>query len=308
MKILLTGAFPYNDNQLNEIKSLGYEITFVQDERIPIDFNVSDIEAVVCNGLFLYTPIEKFKNLKFIQLTSAGLDRVPLDYINEHEIKLFNARGVYSQPMAEFALCGVLQLYKQSRFFYENQLKHNWEKNRNLTELYGKTVCIAGAGSVGQAVAKLFSSFDCNIIGIDPYVKEQSYFDCIQDLNELDNALKESDIVILTLPLTEENSGFFNKEKFSIMKKNAIFVNIARGKLVNEMDLISSIQENQIGGAVLDVFEEEPLSPTSPLWDMENVIITPHNSFVGENNNKRLYQIVLNNFKKIQESNHGILF
>lgn len=294
MKILLTGAFPYNDNQLNEIKSLGYEITFVQDERIPIDFDVSDIEAVVCNGLFLYTPIEKFKSLKFIQLTSAGLDRVPLDYIKDHGIKLFNARGVYSQPMAEFALCGVLQLYKQSRFFYENQLKHNWEKNRNIAELYGKTVCIAGAGSVGQAVAKLFSAFDCNIIGIDPYVKEQSYFNCIKDLNELDNALKESDIVILTLPLTEENKGFFNKEKFRIMKENAVFVNIARGKLVNELDLISSIQKNQIEGAVLDVFEEEPLPPTSPLWDLQNVIITPHNSFVG-NNTPRLFDLITKN-------------
>lgn len=294
MKILLTGAFPYNDNQLNEIKSLGYEITFIQDERMPIDFDVRDIEAVVCNGLFLYTPIEKFKSLKFIQLTSAGLDRVPLDYIKEHGIKLFNARGVYSQPMAEFALCGILQLYKQSRFFYENQLKHNWEKNRNLTELYGKTVCIAGAGSVGQAVAKLFSAFDCNIIGIDPFVKEQSYFYCVKGLNEFDNVLKVSDIVILTLPLTEENKGFFNKGKFSIMKKDSVFVNIARGKLVNEQDLISAIQENQIGGAVLDVFEEEPLSPTSPLWDLENVIITPHNSFVG-NNTPRLFDLITKN-------------
>lgn len=299
MKILLTGAFPYNDNQLNEIKSLGYEITFIQDERVPIDFDVSDIEAVVCNGLFLYTPIEKFKSLKFIQLTSAGLDRVPLDYIKDHGIKLFNARGVYSQPMAEFALCGVLQLFKQSRFFYENQLKHNWEKNRSLTELYGKTVCIAGAGSVGQAVAKLFSAFDCNIIGIDPFVKEQSYFNCIKGLNELDNVLKESDIVILTLPLTEENKGFFNKEKFGMMKEDSVFVNIARGKLVNEQDLISSIQENKIGGAVLDVFEEEPLSPTSPLWDLQNVIITPHNSFVGENNNKRLYMLIIKSLRNI---------
>ena len=123
MKLLLTGAFKYTQEQIEYIKSLGHDVVFVQDERVPIEFDISDIEAVVCNGLFLYTPIEKFKSLKFIQLTSAGLDRVPLDYIKEHNIKIANARGVYSAPMAEFALCGVLQLYKQSRFFYENQ-KH----------------------------------------------------------------------------------------------------------------------------------------------------------------------------------------
>lgn len=295
MKLLLTGAFGYTEEQIEYIKSLGYEVTFVQDERVPIEFDVSDIEAVVCNGLFLYTPIEKFKSLKFIQLTSAGLDRVPLEYIKEHNIKIANARGVYSAPMAEFALCGVLQLYKQSRFFYKNQKQHKWEKHRGLLELTDKNVLIVGAGSIGSEVAKRFSAFDANIIGVDLSPSDNPNFKEIHPIDELDNLLKTADIVVLTLPLTSDNEGFFNNEKFCLMKDSSVFVNIARGKLVNQYHLVSALEQCKIAGAVLDVFEEEPLEDSSKLWNFDNVIITPHNSFVGENNNKRMFKVIVEN-------------
>lgn len=299
MKLLLTGAFRYTDEQIEYIKSLGYDVTFVQDERIPIEFDVSDIEAVVCNGLFLYTPIEKFKSLKFIQLTSAGLDRVPLDYIKEHNIKIANARGVYSAPMAEFALAGVLQLYKQSRFFYNNQKEHKWDKHRGLLELTSKNVLVVGAGSIGSEVAKRFKAFDANLVGVDLFPNNNANFNEVLPLDELDNQLKTADVVVLTLPLTSDNAGFFNADKFNMMKDSAIFVNIARGKLVNQDDMIEAIEQSKITGAVLDVFEEEPLAEDSKLWDFENVILTPHNSFVGDMNNKRMFDVISNNLKEL---------
>lgn len=298
MKLLLTGAFRYTDEQIEYIKHLGHDVVFVQDERVPIEFDVSDIEAVVCNGLFLYTPIEKFKSLKFIQLTSAGLDRVPLDYIKEHDIKIANARGVYSAPMAEFALCGVLQLYKQSRFFYENQKQHKWEKHRGLLELTDKNVLIVGAGNIGSEVAKRFRAFDANVIGVDLFPSDNPNFNEIHPIDELDNLLKTADVVVLTLPLTSDNEGFFNNEKFCLMKDSAVFVNIARGKLVNQNDLISALEQEKIAGAVLDVFEEEPLDESSKLWNFDNVIITPHNSFVGDMNNKRMFDVIASNIKR----------
>ena len=301
MKLLLTGAFKYAQQQIEYIKSIGYDVIFVQDERVPIDFDVSDIDAVVCNGLFLYTPIEKFTNLKFIQLTSAGLDRVPLDYINSHNIKLFSARGVYSAPMAEFALCGVLQLFKQSRFFCNNQKEHRWEKHRGLLELTDKNVLIVGAGSIGSEVAKRFKAFDSDVIGIDLFPTENSNFNKIYPLDKLESRLKTADIVILTLPLTDDNEGFFDKSKFNLMKESAVFVNIARGKLVNENDLIDALQSKKINGAVLDVFEKEPLDENNPLWNFENVILTPHNSFVGDMNNKRMFKLITNNLENFNE-------
>lgn len=301
MKLLLTGAFKYTQEQIEYIKSLGHDVVFVQDERVPIEFDVSDIEAVVCNGLFLYTSIENFKSLKFIQLTSAGLDRVPLDYIKGHNIKISNARGVYSAPMAEFALCGVLQIYKQSRFFYENQKQHKWEKHRGLLELTDKNVLIVGAGNIGSEVAKRFRAFDANVIGIDLYPNENSNFNFVYPLDEFDDKLKDADVVVLTLPLTSENEGFFNEDKFSLMKDSAVFVNIARGKLVNQNDMISALEQCKIAGAVLDVFEEEPLEESSKLWDLDNVIITPHNSFVGDSNNKGMFETIVENLGKFYE-------
>lgn len=298
MKLLLTGAFKYTDEQIEYLKSLGNDIVYVQDERKKIDFDVSDIEGVVCNGLFLYNDIRHFKKLRYIQLTSAGFDRVPLDYINEHEIKLYNARGVYSIPMAEFALCGVLQLIKQSRLFYKNQNNHIWEKSRTLGELSGKTVLIVGAGNIGFEVAKRFSAFDASVIGVDITDDDRKYFDKVELFDELEEQLKIADIVILTLPLTDSTRGMFDKSKFDLMKKSSIFVNIARGPLVVESDLINSLKSGNISGAVLDVFEEEPLNENSPLWDMDNVILTPHNSFVGENNNKRMFEVIVNNLEK----------
>lgn len=297
MKLLLTGAFNYTDEQIEYIKSIGYDVIFIQDERIPIDFDVSNVEAVVCNGLFLYNPIEKFTNLKYIQLTSAGLDRVPLDYIKKNDIELHNASGVYSVPMAEFAVCSILQICKNSYFFYKNKENKIWEKCRNLQELINKKVCIIGAGNIGTEIAKRLRAFVSNIVGIDPITDKKEFYDNVFPLEKLNDQLRDSDIVILTMPLTRDNISFFNKDKFELMKKTSIFVNISRGMLVNEKDLIDTLKKRKIYGAVLDVFENEPLYQDSELWNLDNVIITPHNAFIGENNQKRMFKVIVDNLR-----------
>lgn len=298
MKLLLTGAFKYTNEQIEDLKSLGHEIVFSGDEREKINFDVSNIEGVICNGLFVYNDITLFKSLKYIQLTSAGYDRVPMDYIKSHEIEIYNARGVYSVPMAEFALTGILQLVKQSRFFYENQKRCVWEKSRTLGELAGKTAVIVGAGNIGTEVAKRLKAFDVTVVGIDITTDPRPHFYKNQLFENLDEQLKTADIVVLTLPLNDDTKEMFDKSKFDLMKNNSIFVNIARGKLVVENDLIEALNNNKLSGAVLDVFETEPLKKESPLWDMNNVIITPHNSFVGQNNNKRMFDVIIGNLEK----------
>ena len=293
MKTIITGAFQASEEDFDRLRHLGLEITYHKDERQPVD-HPEQYEAAICNGLFLYTPIEEFTNLKYIQLTSAGMDRVPLDYIREHGIIIHNARGVYSVPMAEFAVCGVLQLYKQSRFFAENQHAHKWEKHRGLLELCGKTVCIVGCGSVGTECAKRFSAFGCHVTGVDIVPRVDAAYAEIRPMDALDACLTAADIIVLTLPLTDDTRHLIDRRTLYSMKQGAILVNIARGAIVDTDALIAALGTH-LGGAVLDVFEEEPLDIASPLWDMENVILTPHNSFVGEGNMGRLTECVTQN-------------
>ena len=287
MNVLATGAFQLNNDELAELEAAGHKVFTHPDERTPVE-RPERYEAVVCNGLFLYNPIERFTSLRLIQLTSAGLDRVPLDYIKEHNIKLYNASGVYSIPMAEFAVASVLQLYRKNAFFSENQRLHKWEKRRDLEELFGKNVCIVGCGSVGNECAKRFSAFGCNVVGIDLTEYKKEHFNAIYGIERLDETLKTADVVVLTLPLTEKTRHIIDKNRLFTLKSGAILVNIARGAVVDEGVIVRWLQHG--GRAVLDVFEEEPLPETSPLWDMENVVLTPHNSFVGKGNRKRMWE------------------
>ena len=287
MNVLVTGAFQLNSEELAELETAGHKVFVHTDERAPVE-QPERYEAVVCNGLFLHNPIEKFTNLHLIQLTSAGLDRVPLDDIRARGIELHNAAGVYSVPMAEFAVGGILQLYKQSRFFAENQAKHRWEKHRGLLELSGKRVCILGCGDVGRELAKRLRAFGCRITGVNRTVRKLPDFDAVLPLDLLQGAAAACDILVCCIALTPENRGIVSKEIFDGLSADAIFINIARGALADEAALTAWLQNG--GSAVLDVFEEEPLPENSPLWDMENVILTPHNSFIGEGNHARLWR------------------
>ena len=297
MKLLVTGAWKCTKEQLNILEQLGHRVIFMQNEKDDLPCSYEDVEGVICNGLFLYHPIEKFTALNYIQLTSAGFDRVPMDYIQTNKIPIYNARGVYSIPMAEFALCGVLQLYKQSHIFYENQKRQLWQKNREILELNGKTVCVVGCGNVGTECAKRFQAFGCRVIGVDLFSREYIAYEKIYPLVDINNCLQQADVVILTLPLTDETKNMMNEQRFNFMKKGSILVNIARGEIVNEKALLEALGE-KLMGAVLDVFDNEPLPLNNPLWQKQNVIITPHNSFVSDGVPNRLFQTILENLAR----------
>lgn len=297
MNLLITGAWQEAKKYIETIEQMGHQVQFLQFEKDELPCEYECVEGIIGNGIFLSHSIEKFSNLKYIQLTSAGFDRVPMDYVREHKIKINNARGVYSVPMAEYAISGVLQLYKQSRFFMENQKTHKWEKKRKLKELSGKNVCILGCGSVGTECAKRFAAFDCVVYGVDIVVRKIEYFTKVYHLSNVKEVLSNADIVIIALPLTDVTYHMFDEELFSLMKSGVILVNIARGALI-DTDMLTEALQVKLGGAVLDVFEEEPLEEDSQLWEMENVIITPHNSFVGESSQKRLNETIIRNLER----------
>lgn len=300
-ELLITGAWQCGEQQVQALEQMGYAVTFWPDERQAVNMDTRRFEAVICGGLFLTTPIERFPALKCIQVTSAGLDRVPLDYCKAHGITVYNAGGVYSAPMAEFVLGGILQLYKESKFFAENQAAHRWEKHRGLRELGGKIACIIGTGSVGSAIARRLRAFDVQTVGVNRSGHPAAEFDQTQPTCRLDDLLSLADLVICAMPLTVETAGLFDSVRLAKIKSGAVFVNVARGKVADQQSLVEALQSGQLSGAVLDVFEEEPLPRSSPLWEMEQVILTPHNSFVGEHNGERLFRLICKNLESFAQ-------
>ena len=283
MKTLITGAYKHSKEQIEKLNSIGCETVFIQDEREKLDIDVGDIEAVICNGLFLYNDISKFKSLKFIQLTSAGFDRVDMEYIKNNNIEIHNAKGVYSAPMAEWVVLKILEIYKNTKFFIKNQDNKVWEKKRDLLELTDKTVTIVGCGNVGIEVAKRLKAFGCKINGVARRQVQYDYIDKVYNMEELNEALKISDIVVLTIALNEDTKYLFNKERFDV---------------VNEEDLIEVLKCGKFMGVALDVMENEPLCVSSEFWDFDRVLITPHNSFVSDKTGSRLFGVMCENLEK----------
>lgn len=299
IKVLLTYAYQYNNQQIEQIEALGYEVLVCKNELLEVQEDYLDADVVVANNLFLYNKLKKFKKIKMIQLTSAGLDRVPLQEISKRSIQLSNAKSVYSIPIAEWVILKILEIYKNTRFFETNQKNKKWTKNRNLFELNGKTIGIVGTGSIGKEIAKRAKVFGCEVLGVNTTGNDVEYFDRCYSIREFNRVISQSNIIVLSLPLNENTKNLIDYDKLELLAQNSILVNISRGGIINEKDLLKYLnsENNQLLGVALDVFEEEPLPTNNPLWQYPEVIATPHNSFISDNVSERMFELIYNNLK-----------
>ena len=297
MKLLLTGCFKYTEEQFKRLQAWGYKIHFMQQEKDELPLYAAEIDAMICNGLFLFHDISKFKNLRFIQLTSAGFDRVPVEAIKKRNIELYNARGVYSIPMAEWVIFRVLEYYKQGWFFKKEQELGRWTKHRELREIAGRKVAVVGAGNVGQEVAKRFQVLGAMTTGFDIHISKTPFFENMLMIERLEELVGTFDIVVVTAPLLASTKGLISCRVLKNMKENAVLVNIARGGLIDEKAMCDVLTERKDLFAVLDVFVQEPLPNDSILWKLDNVALSPHNSFVSDGNNQRMFDVMYRNLK-----------
>lgn len=297
MKVLFCNYLRLSDTQLDQLRALGFDVVAVTKENDPAIAEHYDADVVAGYQVFKYHPIENFTRLRVIHSTSAGLDHLPHDYIRSHGIELFNARGVFSAPMAEFALGGVLQLYKKAPLFARQQREKVWKARKNLLELWQKRVCIVGAGSIGTECAWRFKALGCHVTGLRRHPAVDEHYDEVLGMERLEEVLAGSDIVILTLPLSEESYHLFDRERFAQMKEGAVFINLARGAICDTAALLHALESGRLLGAVIDVCEVEPLPQDSPLWEREDVLLTPHTSFLGEFSNDRMIELVCRNLK-----------
>jgi phosphoglycerate dehydrogenase-like enzyme len=236
---------------------------------------------------------EMFKttpNLHWLQSWSAGVNSMPLEKMESLGIKLTSANGVHAYPISETIFALMLALTRKIHTYVRNQTTKTWHHSGLNLEIHGKTIGIIGVGAIGKETAKIAKAFGMHVLGVRHSGSQDVFVDEMYQSHQLNKILPECDYVVVTLPLTEATHHLFGKEQFELMKKTAFFINIGRGPIVDEGELINALIEKKIAGAGLDVFEKEPLDKKSPLWDMENVIVTPHTAGATEHYAKRVIE------------------
>jgi phosphoglycerate dehydrogenase-like enzyme len=215
------------------------------------------------------------ERLRLIQVLGAGVDGVLPAPDLPASVALANQRGMSAEPMAEFGLTLVLALLKQLPFFVAAQREHAWRRTLPVRAA-GRTLGILGIGAIGEALAVRAAALGMRVIGTQRTPKGHPAVARIEPPEHSDRVLAESDVVVLLLPLTDETRGLLSRERIARMKPGALLVNLARGGIVDEDALVEALRSGRLAAAAFDVFAEEPLPASSPLWEAPNLWITPH--------------------------------
>ena len=220
------------------------------------------------------------KNLQWFHYVHAGTERFRSLRLPEGAL-FTNGSGAFGVMLAEHMLAGILAHVRQLPHYSKLQREHRWERQWKESTLEGKVALILGTGDIGSEIAKRLEAFDMIVLGIRRTQEDLPYFDEIHPMQHLDQLLPLADVVVCALPGGDATIGLLNKFRLRKMKPNAILANCGRGSLIVTEDLVEVLREGHLGGCVLDVMDPEPLPADHPLWDMENVILTPHIGGLG---------------------------
>ncbi len=262
-----------------------------------------DIEAMKASdilvGMPLVSQLQQLPDLKLLLATSAGFDRYSENPETPKSFPIAHVEGVFGVTISEFVVGGILALYRNFYSYHDMQKNHDWHDLGADDTICGKSVVILGTGDIGGNVAKRLSVFDCHITGLNRSGKKVEFFDETDTLDNIDNYLPDTDLLICCLPANKATIDFLTYDRMKLLKKNAVIVNIGRGKLFAEGALEKLTLEDHLRAVITDVVREEPLPKDSVLWDRAQMIITPHISGIGFGHNKlteeKIYNCVRDN-------------
>lgn len=317
---------------------LGDENLFKLEKKASIDNNINlilekcvteediinsafDADLILCCGNPPITRkvIENLKNCKYIIRYGIGVNSVDLEAATEHGKVVYNMPGFCTEELAMHASALILSLLRNITYYDKKIREGEWPKAKGNTpvRLSNMTIGLYGFGGSAKPLAEIFKAgFKSRVITCDPFVDERVCNDLGVVKVSFDELLKQSDILSINAPLNQETYHIFNKEAFKRMKKTAMIINIARGQLINELDLIEALESGEIKFAGLDVFEKEPIAKDNPLLKMENVVLTPHSAFFGKESMETQHEtaanlivesIVNNNIVNLNVANKDIL-
>ncbi|MCP3028835.1 D-2-hydroxyacid dehydrogenase [Halobacillus sp. A5] len=245
--------------------------------------------------------INAAQQLKWIMVLSAGMDRMPFKAIDQRNILVTNVRGIHAKPMAEYAMSMVLQVARNAKRLMERERDHIWDRRVPMTEINQSTMVLLGTGAIAQETARLAQAFKMKTIGISKSGQSKEFFDETYKVESMDVALKEADFLIAVLPSTPDTKYLLTKDHFKKMPSHSVFLNMGRGDLVKSEDILNAVRSSDIGHAVLDVFEEEPLPENHVFWDEENITVTPHLSGISRHYVPRGFELFERNLNAYRQ-------
>ena len=292
---ILSARYRSRDLETIQAASPGSRLVTIGFDGHP-DGPLDDVEVMLRGRLPADTfdrILARAPSLRWVHSATAGVERVLTPSSRQRGLVITNARGVFSRPVAEYVMMMILAVSRRLPSLLELQAERTWQP-LEARELRDVTIGIVGLGSLGRAVGALGTAFGCRVVatrrrpeaganaaegaGDEPYLGSVM-LDRVLAPEHLPELLAESDFVVLAAPLTPDTRGLIDDEAIGHMKPGSWVINVARGELVDERALARAVREGRIGGAVLDTFREEPLPPTSSLYDLPNVILTPHTSW-----------------------------
>jgi phosphoglycerate dehydrogenase-like enzyme len=265
---------------------------------------VGEADVLVVSGLWRNELIAAAPRLRFIQSISAGTDQYDRTALAARGIRLASAQGANERAVAEHAMALILALTRLLHMARDNQRAYRWrgmiaDRDRREDELDGKTLVIVGFGRIGRRLAGLARAFGMRVIGVRRSTEAAAEAHELVRPAQLQDVLRRADFVALTCPLTAETRGLIGARELAAMRPSAHLINVARGAVVQEEALVAALAGGKVAGAGLDCFVEEPLPPSSPLWDMAQVIVTPHTAGETRRYEANVVDVLLDNLERL---------
>jgi phosphoglycerate dehydrogenase-like enzyme len=284
--------------------------TFTSEETLA---RAGDGHVLVLSGLWTPEILDRARKLRFIQVCGAGYNNFDVGAIRQRGLRMANGSGVNRNAVSDHAMSLILAIARKIPQACENQRKRHWrgmisDISAREDELAGKTLFIYGLGAIGERLARLAKAFDMTVVGFkrDPS-RHESVADEVHASAEFRSRLSRADYVALTCPLTDETRNVINADTLACMRGDACLVNVARGGCVDTQALVEALSEGRIAAAAIDVTEPEPLPTDSPLWEMENVLVTPHTAGETRHYEDNVVDILLANLERLWTGNNELV-
>jgi phosphoglycerate dehydrogenase-like enzyme len=303
LNLLISFSLPVQYVEM--IRAVSPKVTVQQSLNKEEAIAMAEDVDILLAGFFSLELFKAAKRLKWIQTLFAGVDAFLYPEVVNSSVVITNAGGVNSIPVSEQVIGMILCLNRKLHLFVRNQMERKWKTSDadlifQMDELSGKTAGLVGLGRIGSEIAKKAKCLGMRVIATrrNPSAPKPDYVDKLISPENLEELLADSDFVIIQIPLTKDTEGMFGEKELRRMKRTAYLVNASRGNIIKEDELIEALREGWIAGAALDTFATEPLPEDSPLWNMQNVIITPHVAGLTPRYMERLTDLFCENLRR----------